>query len=127
MFKKGASIEASLKSGYIPCGPAYTGGAKFLQLEEETVEFYERKGQKFEVRWLGFGYFLVTPVGMAEQCGTEEEIEPPPTFSKEYAPGKFRNESGCYPLEKWIEAPFIVYNTEEQIYNPYAKGIMEVV
>ncbi len=125
MYKQGEKIE-NQTSGYFPCGPAVTEGANFLELEEETVEFRKREGQKFEVRWLGFWYFLVTPAEMAEQCGTEEELEAPPTREVEYEPGKFRIESGGYPVERWIEKPFIVYNTEMQVYNPNTKGIMEV-
>ena len=126
VFERGTKIEPTV--GYIPSGPALTAGgfvnpAKFLQLEEETVQFVLPEGQEYEVRWLGFGYFLVTPLGMAEQCGTEEEVEYD-FYQKEYEPGKFRKEARLYPSEKYITPPFIMWNGED---NEYTYNKPEVV
>ena len=117
-MRKG-KISTTGASPVFPDGSAYYEGAKFLQLEEKPVQFLEKEGVQYEVRWLGFGYFLCTVVGMAEKCGTKEEEGEPPMFGN--------GSAGCYAIEEWCEPPFIIRNTAEQMYNPFTKGIMEVV
>ena len=102
-------------SAALPIGSAYRYGAKFLQLEEDTVEF-ESEGQKYEVRWLGFGYSLLTPVEMSAECGTPEEENGEIAYRNVAEAGKEEKLEGWYRDEKAIAAPFIVWNGEANIY-----------
>ena len=94
----------------IPCGTAYRSSMKFLELEEplEVLTAPEKKhsaivnGMPVEIRWLGHGYFLATPVGMAETCGTENE-------------GHHCKASGQFIENEVWPAPFILMMNENMI------------
>ena len=56
-----------------PWSTCHRNGAEFLE-SAGTFELEELSG-RYEIRYLGFGYFLATPEGMGECAGTEAEHE----------------------------------------------------
>jgi len=121
IFKRGEQIEPK-DQDQLPLGSAYRSEVRFLELDEEgTIEFYENEGQKYEVRWLGFGYSLVTPVEMSAECGTPEEENGEIAYKGVGNPAKWEP---WYRELKTVSTPFIVWNGEE---NAYTNRLPEVV
>ena len=115
IFERGEKIEPKYLE-QLPIGSAYREGVRFLELEDTPVEFYENEGQEYEVRWLGFGYSLVTPVEMSAECGTLEEENGEWVLKNVAEPGEEEKLRGWYKEEKKIAAPFIVWNGEANVY-----------
>ena len=78
------------KGEFFPWSTCHRNGAEFLE-SAGTFEL-EELGGRYEIRYLGFGYFLATPEGMEESAGTEAEHRNGSVHEAEIAePFVFRN------------------------------------
>ena len=66
-------ITQGMMNGGFPWGTCHRHGVEFLE-NAGTFEFHELN-VRYEIRYLGFGYFLATPEGMEESAGTGAEHE----------------------------------------------------
>ena len=92
MYKKiyTANVEGTNGEEF-PWSTCFRSGKEFLE-SAGTFGLEELSG-RYEIRYLGFGYFLATPEGMEESAGTEaEHIEGSIEEAEVEEPFVFRNE-----------------------------------